>query len=416
MLLAHPGPALRDVVSVVALVGLLLVAFRHPRGRTEALAGIAAAGAVLLVGAVGVDAAREQVERMLPVVLFLAAVLVVAEACAAEGVFDAVGDAVRRAGRGDAHRVLLVTFLAAAVITAALSLDSTVVLLTPVVAAAVAGSAAKRPVVNSCVRLANSASLLLPVSNLTNLLALPDVSLSFGGWFLVMAPVWVVVIAVEYAGVRLFFARDLRAAVPAADGTAVRLPVFPVVVVAVMLAGFAVGSAYGVEPFWVAGAAAVVLGARSVRAGHFTPARALHATHLTFGVFVLCLGVVVAALDGSFLRDVVQDVLPAGGGLASLLLLALVATVLANLVNNLPATLLLVPLVAPLGTTAVLATLIGLNVGSGLAWPGSLANLLWRRALVRRGVPVSSTTFHAHAALVTPVALVAGVLTLWAVS
>ena len=112
----------------------------------------------------------------------------------------------------------------------------------------------------------------------------------------------------------------------------------------------------------------------------------------------------------------VQDVLPAGGGLASLLLLALVATVLANLVNNLPATLLLVPLVAPLGTTAVLATLIGLNVGSGLAWPGSLANLLWRRALVRRGVPISSTTFHAHAALVTPVALVAGVLTLWAVS
>jgi arsenical pump membrane protein len=189
-----------------------------------------------------------------------------------------------------------------------------------------------------------------------------------------------------------------------------------VVVVAAMLAGFAVGSAYGVEPFWVAGTAALVLGARSVRAGHFTPTRALHATHVTFGVFVLCLGVVVAAIDGSFLRDLVRDALPAGDGLAALLLLALVATVLANLVNNLPATLLLVPLVAPLGTTAVLATLVGLNVGSGLAWPGSLANLLWRRALVRRGVPVSSATFHAHAALVTPVALLAGVVTLWAVS
>ena len=54
------------------------------------------------------DAAGEQVERMLPVVLFLAAILVVAETCAAEGLFAAVGDAVRRAGRGDPHRVLLV--------------------------------------------------------------------------------------------------------------------------------------------------------------------------------------------------------------------------------------------------------------------------------------------------------------------
>ena len=406
MPLADHTYVLRDAVSVVALVGLLLVAFRHPRGRTEALAGLAAAVAVLATGAVGVDAAVDQLERMVPVVLFLAAVLVVAEACAAEGVFDAVGDAVRRAGRGDAHRVLAVTFLAAAVITAALSLDATVVLLTPVVAAAVAGSAAQRPVVHACVRLANSASLLLPVSNLTNLLALPDVSLSFGGWLLVMAPVWVVVIAVEYAGLRLYFARDLRAFVPEADGTAKHLPAFPVVVVALMLAGFALGSAYGVEPFWVAAAAALVLGTRSVRAGHFTTTRALHATHLTFGVFVLCLGVVVAALDGSFLRDAVRQALPGGGGLP----------VLANLVNNLPATLLLVPLVAPIGTTAVLATLVGLNVGSGLAWPGSLANLLWRRALVRRGVPVSSRTFHVHAALVTPAALVAGVITLWAVS
>ena len=66
-------------------------------------------------------------------------------------------------------------------------------------------------------RLANSASLLLPVSNLTNLLALPDVSLSFAAWALVMAPVWVVVIVVEYAGVRLFFARDLQEPAPRAD-------------------------------------------------------------------------------------------------------------------------------------------------------------------------------------------------------
>ena len=404
-----------DAVAVAALAGLLAVAFTHPRGRTETLAGVAAAGAVLAVGAVSLEDAGEQVERMLPVVLFLAAILVVAETCAAEGLFAAVGDAVRRAGRGDPHRLLLVTFLAASLITAALSLDATVVLLTPVVAAAVAGSRSERPVVHACVRLANSASLLLPVSNLTNLLALPDVDLSFLGWFLVMAPVWVVVIAVEYVGVQVYFAGDLRAPAPRPEGEPLPLPRFPVVVVLLMLAGFVAGSAYDVEPFWVAGAAALVLVARAVRAGHLTPVGALHSTHASFGIFVLCLGVVVAALDGSFLGALVEGLLPADSGLASLLLLALLATVLANLVNNLPATLLLVPLVAPLGTEAVLATVIGLNVGSGLTYPGSLANLLWRRTLVRRGLPASGRTFHLHAALVTPVALVAAVVTLWAI-
>ena len=310
---------LLDVVAVAALAGLLAVAFAHPRGRTETLAGLAAAGAVLAVGAVSLEAAGEQVERMLPVVLFLAAILVVAETCAAEGLFAAVGDAVRRAGRGDPHRVLLVTFLAASLITAALSLDATVVLLTPVVAAAVAGSRSERPVVHACVRLANSASLLLPVSNLTNLLALPDVDLSFLGWFLVMAPVWVVVIAVEYVGVRVYFAGDLRAPAPRPEGEPLPLPRFPVVVVLLMLAGFVAGSAYDLEPFWVAGAAALVLVVRAVRAGHLTPVGALHSTHASFGVFVLCLGVVVAALDGSFLGALVEDLLPAGlrAGLAA---------------------------------------------------------------------------------------------------
>ena len=68
----------------------------------------------------------------------------------------------------------------------------------------------------------------------------------------------------------------------------------------------------------------------------------------------------------------------------------MLATVLANLLTNLSATLLLVPMLAPLGTTAVLAALLGLNIGSGLTYTGSLANLLWRRTLVRHGVRPSA--------------------------
>ena len=154
----------------------------------------------------------------------------------------------------------------------------------------------------------------------------------------------------------------------------------------------------------------VVVEGRTVRVEPLTVARS---TSLSFAVFVLCLGVVVAGLSDTFLGDLVHSLVPDGTGLGSLLVVALLATALANLVNNLPATLLLVPLVAPLGVTAVLAALVGLGAGSNLTYTGSLANLLWRRTLARSGPP-STRTFHALGALITLPAVVVGTVVLWA--
>jgi len=345
--------------------------------------------------------------------------------CAAEGVFAAVGALVARASRRSARRMLGWTFLAAALTTATLSLDATVVLLTPVVAVAATSTlSSSRPMVLACARLANSASLLLPVSNLTNLLALPALpTVSFAGFAVLMAPVWLAVVAVEYVAHRLYFRRDLArsatagCAVPASVGPAVParapLPVVPLVLVALMLVAFAALSPLGVEPAWVAGVAAVALGGYAGARRRIRPGEVVRATHLPFAVFVLCLGVVVAGLTDTFLGELVRAVVPAGDGLGSLLAIAVLATLLANVVNNLPATLLLVPLVAPLGVTPVLAALVGLGVGSGLTYSGSLANLLWRRTLLRRGEVASSRDFHLLGALATPPALLVAVVVLW---
>ena len=344
---------------------------------------------------------------------FLSGILVVAEVRAAEGVFAAVGSIVARASGGEPHRMLALTFVVAVVTTAVLSLDATVVLLTPV---ATTTLTSPRPVVHACARLANSASLLLPVSNLTNLLALPALpSVSFIGFAVLMAPVWVAVIAVEYAGHRIYFAGDLaRAPVRVRVDLDVGLPVVPVVAVGLMLVAFAALFPLGVEPAWVACAAAVVLSSHALAYRRVAPGTVVRSTHLGFAVFVLCLGVVVAGLADTFLGDLVRSVVPQGTGLGSLLATALVGTVLANAVNNLPATLLLVPLVAPLGVTAVLAALIGLGVGSGLTYTGFLAILLWRRTVVRRGGRASASDFYALSAMVTLPAVVVGVLALWA--
>jgi arsenical pump membrane protein len=266
--------------------------------------------------------------------------------------------------------------------------------------------------------MANSASLLLPVSNLTNLLAMRYVGLTFVGFASAMAPVLAVVLVIEYVAARLLFRRELTEEADPAHVVPDSPPVprLPVVTVGAMLLGFAVASPLGVEPFWVSGAAAVVLLAWAARQGRVTLAQAVHAGHPAFAVFVLCLGIVVAALAVGPLGDRVRDLLPDGTSFGALLLIALLATLLANLLTNLSATLLLVPMLAPLGTTAVLAALLGLNIGSGLTYTGSLANLLWRRTLVRHGRRPTMWEFHRVSLVVTPFSLLGAVTALALVS
>src|SRR4051794_29696226 len=83
-----------------------------------------------------------------------------------------VARAAARLARGSVLGLWLLVVLVAVVATAVLSLDTTAVLLTPVVLALAAQLGLDRALfAYTAVWLANTASLLLPVSNLTNLLA-----------------------------------------------------------------------------------------------------------------------------------------------------------------------------------------------------------------------------------------------------
>jgi arsenical pump membrane protein len=109
----------------------------------------------------------------------------------------------------------------------------------------------------------------------------------------------------------------------------------------------------------------------------------------------------------------VRAVLPAGAALPELLAIAVLGAVLANLVNNLPATLIVVPVVAAAGPGPVLAALVGVNVGPNLTYVGSLATLLWRRVLHAEDTDVELGEFVRLGALTVPPALVACTVVLW---
>ncbi|MER5511073.1 arsenic transporter [Streptomyces sp. NPDC002766] len=406
---------LAETLSVLLLVAVLAFAVLRPKGLPEAVLAVPAAGLVIATGAISLDHAREEAARLGPVVGFLAAVLVLAHFCDVEGLFQACGAWMARRAAGSPGRLLGAVFVLASVITAVLSLDATVVLLTPVVFATAARAGVRaRPHLYACAHLSNTASLLLPVSNLTNLLAFETSGLSFTRFALLMTLPWLVAIGAEYLVFRRFFADDLRiAAQPSEPGETPELPLFALITVGCTLAGFAVASAVGVEPAWVAAAGALVLAARSLVRRKATPLTVVRASAPAFLAFVLALGIVVRAVVDNGLADALDRIVPSGSGLLALFGVAVLAAVLANLINNLPAVLVLLPLTAAAGPGAVLAVLLGVNIGPNLTYAGSLATLLWRRIVHRHEHDVGLGEFTRLGLLATPAALVPAVAALW---
>ncbi len=89
----------------------------------------------------------------------------------------------------------------------------------------------------------------------------------------------------------------------------------------------------------------------------------------------------------------------------------MLAALAANLLNNLPAILVLLP--ALHGTGPVLAALIGVGVGPNISYTGSLATLLWRRVAVAHGEGPSAWSFVRLGLLAVPPAIAAATVALW---
>jgi arsenical pump membrane protein len=398
------------IIASVLLLAVLAFAVVRPRGLPEAVAAVPAAAIAVAAGLVPWRDAVAELRELGPTVGFLAAVLVLAHLAGEYDVFRYAGTVTARLSRGRAPRLLVAVFVAASLTTAVLSLDATVVLLTPVVFATAARIGARpRPHVYASAHLANSASLLLPVSNLTNLLAFSASGLTFLGFAEVMALPWLAVIAVEYLAFRWFFRADLAFPPEAAAGDGdVPAPKYAITVLALTLAGFAIAQPLGVHPGWVA-----VAGAIALAVPRRVPVPTLvREANPAFCAFVFALGIVVLAVREHGLGRVVDDLVPQHSALPQLLAVAGLAAVLANLLNNLPATLVLVPAVEN-SPALLLAVLVGVNVGPNLTYVGSLATLLWRQILHARDAAPDAVEFLRLGLLTVPAALVVGVLALW---
>lgn len=348
------------------------------------------------------------VERIGPVVGFLIALTVVAEVADRAGVFDVAGHWAARAARGRVLRLWLLIVVLATVSTIVLSLDTTAVLLTPVVLAVAAQAELDGTVFAlTTVWLANTASLLLPVSNLTNLLALHSFSAipDHPSYLSVMWIPALVAIVATVVVTALLHRRSLRGrfrvAEPASSHDRVLLIVSAAVCIA--LAPLFVSGVMPVIPASLAAVVLLVTLALRDRAG----LRELKVPWKTV-VAVVALFAIVDFAGPRGLTHAISAVAGHGDSVLDLLRLGGAAAGMANLVNNLPSYLAVEPATGTAARHAAL--LVGVNAGSIVTIWGSVATLLWRDRCRRAGLDISLRTFTWQSALVALVVVTSAVL------
>ena len=359
-------------------------AIRPPwRARPPASALLLAAGlAALVVAAVAAPTeAWAAAAQVWPPFVLVTGLLLVGLVAEEDGLFAAGGHALSRLAPNG-----IVLFGGTAVlvvaVTTLLNLDTAVTFLTPVlVYAGRSRGEGGAPLVYACLLLANAGSLMLPGSNLTNLIVLGHLHLSGGTFFRHMALPALAAAAVTAVVVGLWHHSSLRTTIaPVSEpehptlGVGV-LAVAAVTVLVIVLRAPAL-------PVAAVGVAAVLLRAR-VRAAssaesaqeRTTPRRALEFLGLPVLVGLFGLAVALGTLGRTW------------DGPATLLAhlnawgTAAVAALSSVLVNNLPAASLLAARRPP----HPYSLLVGLNVGPNLFVTGSLAWILWWRAARRRG-------------------------------
>jgi arsenical pump membrane protein len=261
----------------------------------------------------------------------------------------------------------------------------------------------------------NASSSLLPVSNLTNLLVFPVTGLTFAGYALRMALPTVTASAVVI-GVCAprSSARPVAGSSPTTERPTIdRFGVGVVTCIGVVLVGFLISSTVGVEPVWFAAGGAVALGGAALATGRLTLRRVLAAPAPGFLLFVASLALVVSAAEAHGLADAVDRLIPDGSGFLALAGIAILAAVLANVINNLPATLVLLTALPGGAVPQLLAVLIGVNIGPNATYTGSLATLLWRREVRRAQVEPPRRVYYRLGLIATPIALVVAIAALW---
>ncbi len=370
---------------------------------------------MILLGVLSQEEAFEAVDWN--VIFLLAGMMIIAHITAETGVFQWLAIRAVKLADGRPTRLLVLLSLVTAVASAFLDNVTTVVLIVPVtIYIAETLRINPKPFLISEILAANIGGAATLIGDPPNILIGSAAGLGFNQFIWHMAPPIALILALYLLAARLIFREQLkggaqgRELVLAMDERKVLSdPVLlrkALIVLAATIGGFLIHRAVHLEPATVAlsGAAVLLLWSR------FSPQQALAEVEWTtlfffIGLFIMVEGVIEVGLIDLLARGAIDLT---GGELAvgSLLILWL-STILSGIVDNIPYTATMIPIVQELGAgepgRGVLwwALALGADLGGNATLIGASANIIVANLAARGGHPITFREFLGYGVPVT---------------
>jgi len=402
------------MIALAIFLGTLALVLLRPRYLGIGGAALLGAAATILTGVIPWQRLPALWDLVWDPTLTFLGLVVISLVLEQAGSFRWAALHMARHGRGSGPRLFVLLILLGAAVAALLANDGAVLILTPIVLVLLfelgLDPAAALVYIVAIGFVADTSSLPLITSNLTNILSARYFGLPYDRYALIMVPVDLAALAASLAALWLGFRRRIvpryaTADLPAPD-SAIRDPlVFKAgfLVLAIALAAYFLTARLHIPISLITGIAALALlgvGLRPAsKEGSVSLNKVLRDTPWQIVAFSLGMYVVVFGLRNAGLVDYYSHAvrwLAGQGLLVSTLGIGSLTALLSALVNNLPGVLIgslgihqashLTPLIRE---AAIYANIVGSDLGPKLTPIGSLATLLWLHLLARRGETIS---------------------------
>ncbi len=328
---------------------------------------------------------------------------------------------LRRAGVSQ-RRLFFLLYAMVAVLTVFTSNDIIILTFTPFICAfARRADIDPLPYLFAEFLAANTWSMVLMIGNPTNIYIASFLSLDFFGYVAVM---WAPTVAAGLASLAilyLLFRRKLSRPIAAAQTDTPPLDERPLVTVGLLHLGvcillLSIASYIGFEMWWISLGLSltlllfVLIYRRAKREQPVILLRTLRRLPWELVPFMLSMFILVIALTECGLCDTLAAWL---GGLPHVLSYGIASFLTANLINNIPMSVLFSTLAQSAATpAAAYASVIGSNLGACLTPVGALAGIMWADILRRERVPFDLRDFVRIGSIVSIPSLLAALLAL----
>jgi len=365
------------------------------------------------------------------VIFLLAGMMIIANVMAKTGVFQWIAvEAVRRA-EGQPYRLLLLTSVITAVVSAFLDNVTTVVLLTPItffVAQRLGTSPV--PFLVSQVIASNIGGTATLIGDPPNIIIGSQMGKDFNDFLVNLTPVVTAALVVYLIIARWLFRDELRAATSALEPDdiarlveeerkIVNVPLMRISlgVMALTILGFLFSRALGLEGATIAMTGAVVLMIVAREDVHEIFNTVEWPTLFFFiGLFII----VGAVVKAGIISDLATTVLSWTGGRTDLAALAVLwmSGFISAIVDNIPYTVTMVPLIQQLGQSVdreplIWALALGANLGGNATVIGASANVVVASMSEARGYPITFVQYLRYGVPATLATLVVATIDIW---